>query len=103
MRYNADEYRIVGTSDPRVPDRLEDRVPRRVLVTISEMAHDVSLGKSENGAMPGGSAGIALHGMLWKALIDAGEDRHPGPGKESAARTLASLLMGLAEDGDFVP
>lgn len=96
--FDTIEYLHSGPPDPRVPVACNTCVPADVLRTIAELAHDCANGVGETIPSPGGIAGCLLASMLVCAMEQVGEHS-----EVIRARILASILMGLAEEGDFIP
>jgi hypothetical protein len=82
--------------DKRLPD-CWNSVPQRTMRYVARTLANFS-GRGPRPALPSGWAGHMLHGMLWCGARDGGEKT-----RVAKSRVIASMLMGLAEDGDWTP
>lgn len=87
------EYQLIGQGSPHYDHELphcEEIVEASTLRMLAEKCVSRELV-----TFPSGQAGRLLHAMIWAAKIESGKRR--------ARFSVASMLMGLAEEGDWRP
>lgn len=93
---------IINRGDPRWDPKLEgldwDTMPASVLRYIARKYSEFSDGSLEMGTFPTTYAANRLREVLIFCLRQTGQKA-----KRTQARIAASMLMGLAEEGDWTP